>query len=468
MSHLPIALTHSGREPDPSPLRVQAPRYGGAFTTQTPTNLDYVLPHELVQLTPTLHILEASAARTQPACSHFGTCGGCHYQHALYPEQLLLKRQILTQLLTEANLPIPAIHTESAQPYGYRNRIRLRIQPESNGRFRAGYSLRGTNQFLPIAMCPIAAPALWTAAETILTLAATDPLLERWLSATSELELFTTPDESQLQLHFFLRTAQAGNRESSSFPGLCTRISQLWARSGQPVQLVGASATLDPELNRRSRRAWSGTTWGADGIAYPAARRTYWLPRGAFFQVNRLLIDRLVALVRDPAGSSVPHAPQSHRDAGVTSPAKSLAWDLFAGVGLFTRALAERFDHVIAVEGAEPAATALATLKSPVTAVHSSTLDFLRVRVLDRERPSLIVLDPPRAGLGSEAAQLLARVAAPEVIYVSCDPTTLALDLQHLIPTYEIATLTLIDLFPQTFHIETVTHLRRKPQAVSG
>jgi 23S rRNA (uracil1939-C5)-methyltransferase len=420
-----------------STLRVHSPLYGGSFTTDATTTLPYVLPNELVQLTPNLEILEPSPSRTEPACAHFGTCGGCHYQHTAYATQLALKREILTNLLTSAGLNhLPAIQTESAEPYHYRNRIRLRIEPDATGALRAGYSLRASNDFLPITMCPIAAPALWRAAETILHLAATDALTRRWLAITSELELFTTPDESKLQLHFFLRSAESAKRESSSFPGLCDRIAR-----GLP-QLTGASATLDPTLNRQSRRAWPGTTWGSPGLTYPAAGRSYWLPRGAFFQVNRFLIGRLIYRVTN----------------GENGP---LAWDLYAGVGLFTRALAERFAQVVAVEGAEPAAAALATLKAPVTASHSSTLDFLRARVHDRERPSLIVLDPPRAGLGPEAAQLLARIAAPEIVYVSCDPTTLALDLAHL-TQYEIVTLTLIDLFPQTFHIETITHLKRR------
>jgi len=427
--------------PETSSIRVLEPLYGGSFTTSASQALAYVLPGELVERMPHLRILEPTAARTAPACAHFGTCGGCHYQHASYPAQLLLKREILANLLAAAGVAaLPEIQTEAAEPYAYRNRIRLRIELDASGETVAGYSRRASNDFLPIHMCPIAAPALWHTAEAILNLASTDPLAKRWLAITSELELFTTPDQTRLQLHFFVRAAEAGKRESSSFQGFCDRLRHELAQPTS-IQLAGATATLDPSLNRQARRAWSGATWGAAGLTYPAAGRNYWLPRGAFFQVNRFLIDRLVDLVA----------------AGKTGP---LAWDLYAGVGLFTRALAERFAQVIAVEGAEPAAAALATLKPPVAAVHSSTLDFLRARVLDRERPSLIVLDPPRAGLGPEAAQLVARIAAPEIVYVSCDPTTLALDLAHL-TGYEVASLTLIDLFPQTFHIETITHLRK-------
>jgi 23S rRNA (uracil1939-C5)-methyltransferase len=439
MPHPSIIPSEGQPRREASATRVLAPVYGGSFTTDTAITLPFVLPGELVEPNPRLEILEPSRSRADPACAHFGTCGGCHYQHGDYPTQLVLKREVLANLLTAAGLTqLPEVQTEAAEPYAYRNRIRLRIERDATGKLRAGYSRRATNEFLPTTMCPIAAPSLWQAAETILNLAETDALAERWLSITSELELFTTADETKLQLHFFLRAAEAAKRESSSFEGLCARIASELPRN----RVTGATATLDPELNRRARRAWSGVSWGAAGLAYSAAGRDYWLPRGAFFQVNRFLVDRLVALVA-----------ASHRG--------ELAWDLYAGVGLFTRALAERFEQVVAVEGAEPAALALATLKAPVTAVHSTTLDFLRARVVDRERPSLIVLDPPRAGLGPEAAPLLARVAAPEIVYVSCDPTTLARDLAHF-TEYEIVSLTLIDLFPQTFHLETITQLRRK------
>ncbi len=433
------SLSHKEqREPD-VPARVGSPVYGGSFTTSSGETLPFVLPGEVVHGTS---ILQPSPARVPPHCQHFGACGGCHYQHAAYPAQLSLKREILQQLFASAGLAIPALQLESAGPYHYRNRIRLRLEPDATGALQVGYSRRQTNLFLPIRMCPIAAPLLWRAAGTLLTLAATDPLVARWLANTSELELFCTPDESRLQLQFLLRSADAARRESSSFPGFCERL------NAAVPELSGAGALLDPELNRRTRRLWPGAAWGAAGLAYPVDGRTYWLPRGAFFQVNRFLVDRLVDLVT--SGRS-----------GV------LAWDLYAGVGLFTRALAERFSRVVAVEGAEAAAASLQALsrkQTQVEPIHSSTLDFLRARVIEREHPSLIVCDPPRAGLGAEAARLLARIAAPEVVYVSCDPTTLARDLALLTErTYTIESVTLIDLFPQTFHIETIVTLRHNP-----
>jgi len=165
---------------------------------------------------------------------------------------------------------------------------------------------------------------------------------------------------------------------------------------------------------------------------------------GAFFQVNRWLVDALVDRVT-----------ANHRGA--------LAWDLFAGVGLFARRLTASFGRVVAVESAPAATAALAQNLSGATgaAVRAETLAFLR-RKSKSERPDLIVVDPPRTGLGAETTALLAAVAAPAMVYVSCDPATLARDLRALTGAgYAMESVTLADLFPQTFHLETVVQLRR-------
>ena len=94
--------------------------------------------------------------------------------------------------------------------------------------------------------------------------------------------------------------------------------------------------------------------------------------------------------------------------------------------------------------------------------VRSNTLDFLRSQSSAQARPDLIVVDPPRAGLGKEICGHLSRIAAPNIIYVSCDPATLARDLQTLLESgYFLQTIQLVDMFPQTFHLETVTVLVR-------
>jgi 23S rRNA (uracil1939-C5)-methyltransferase len=144
-----------------------------------------------------------------------------------------------------------------------------------------------------------------------------------------------------------------------------------------------------------------------------------------------------------------------------------MAWDLYAGVGLFSRALARGFDQVVAVEGAETAALDLSrALKGKgMRAVCASTADFLRDAVVQRERPELVVMDPPRAGVGAEVCALLARLKATELVYVSCDPVTLSRDLRAMVDSgYTLVELHMIDMFPQTFHIESVAVLKRESQ----
>ncbi len=438
--------------PKPVAVEVGRPRYGGLFDLPDGGSLRYVLPGEVVEMdgaaSHPVRVVRESKDHVIPGCVHFGTCGGCHYQQAAYPAQLGLKREILYGILQAAGLRFPPeIATHQGEPWGYRNRIRLRVEadPESTETsLRVGYSRPGSNEFLPIRMCPIAAPLLWRAAETLLRMGAADSLPRRWLRATSEVEIFCLPDESRLQLSFLLRDLDPTQRDPASFAAFCERV-----RAELP-ELVGAGAELDPDLGRRVRRAWKGATWGAAGLPYPAAGRRYWVGRGAFFQVNRFLVDRLVALVVAE---------------GV---AGGLAWDLFAGVGLCSRALVERFDRVIAVEGGEAAAADLTSAgrggkgQPRFEAVRSSALEFLRARELQRERPDLIVLDPPRAGLGGEVSAILAQLAVPRMVYVSCDPVTLARDLAVLTRgAYRIDSVDLIDLFPQTYHMETIVHLSR-------
>ena len=165
-----------------------------------------------------LRILEPSSARTGPACAHFGHCGGCHYQHAVYEEQLTLKRSILRESLERAGLTeLPEITSTFAGPWGYRNRIRLRIA-EVDGAPRVGYLRRGSADFLPVRMCPIAAPLLWRAAETLVQL---QDDAKKWLRSAVEVEFFTNSEETKLQMLLFV------NREpAKGFAELCEALRQ--------------------------------------------------------------------------------------------------------------------------------------------------------------------------------------------------------------------------------------------------
>jgi 23S rRNA (uracil1939-C5)-methyltransferase len=401
---------------------------------------------------------------TVPPCPHFGPCGGCQLQNLTYPAQLELKSTRLRALLDAASLTLPELQLHASPPLGYRNRIRLTLA-EVAGQLRAGYLTNpqpATDNlqlaFLPITQCPIAAPILWRTTESFLALINESP--NPWLRnphfKLDQLELFTSANESALQLTLYIRTAAKTlpTKLIAAFATLCESL-----RTKIPALIGAGIAILPIASSQRSRRTEipkPGPTWGAPGLNYsvsqPATSNlqppTYWVPRTAFFQINRFLLPELLTLVT------------SNRTG-------QLAWDLYAGVGLFTRALAPHFARVTAVEVAEPSFTALASTKlATVHAIQATTLDFLRAAVVDRDRPDLIVLDPPRTGAGPEICGLLGRVAAPTLIYVSCSPETLPADLATLAASgYTVAELHLLDLFPQTTHIETVAILTRSLQS---
>jgi 23S rRNA (uracil1939-C5)-methyltransferase len=422
-------------------VRVGAGVYGGSFlTSEYGVTLPFVVPQETVKLSASVNVLrviEPSVERIEPRCPHFGTCGGCQYQMMTGREQLRVKRGILRDQLQGAGVVTPVeIEAAGGEEYGYRNRIRLRLE-RVDGELRFGYNMRTTTEFLPITTCPIAAPILWATAEKLLTSANTQDDVAFWMNAASEVELFANDDLTRLQVTMLC--APRTKAKQGSLQRCLTALQQSVA------EVVGLSAIAsDPRTGPTGRTLDAA---GAAGLNYRVLDETYWISRGGFFQVNRFLLPALVKTVCDGRSGDV-------------------AWDLFAGVGLFSRVLAKSFAQVTAVEANPIAAgdlqVALKKLGAQHRAVQASTLEFLQKALVQRERPALVVLDPPRAGAGREACELLLSLDAREIVYVSCDPATLAQDLAVLQQGYRIASLKLVDLFPQTFHMETIVVLERK------
>lgn len=421
---------------EPPLVQIEKPVYGGACLARIEGKAIFVpltLPGEQARVRITQDkrgyataeveaMVAAAPERIAPACRHFGACGGCHYQHAGYETQLKLKQAILRETLVRGGVQSPGeIAILAGEPWRYRNRIRLAFDAAGN----PGYRGRRSHAVVPISECPIAAPLLIEAAQAVAEIARPfAPAL-----CPTEIALFSNADETALLASVF--TASTAKVRFEEFT--------LALRERVPA-LMGAELVAEGRAGQPARTV---ANWGATSLAYRAAGFDYRVDQGAFFQVNRWLVDALVERVT--AG---------HQGA--------LAWDLFAGVGLFARRLAASFAQAVAVESAPSATAALGQNLSGAsgTAVRASTLDFLR-RGRKGERPDLIVADPPRTGLGAEITALLAEVAAPALAYVSCDPATLARDLRALLGSgYRIQSITLADLFPQTFHLETVVQLR--------
>ncbi|MGA3371697.1 MAG: 23S rRNA (uracil(1939)-C(5))-methyltransferase RlmD [Terracidiphilus sp.] len=423
-------------------IEIEKPVYGGAFLARVEGKAVFVpltLPGEQARVRITQakpgyataeaeEIVRAAPERIMPACPHFGACGGCHYQHTDYATQLGFKQAILRETLERGGVAVPTeIAVLAAEPWRYRNRIRLAFDAAGN----PGYRGRRSHAVVSISECPIAAPLLVEAAPAFAEVArGFGPTLR-----PTEIALFCDPAETALLATVFV-ASPARFRFDELAQAMHERISAI---SGAELVAEGRP-DLEPHTVAR---------WGTASLDYPVAGFNYRVDYGAFFQVNRWLVDALAERV-------------------IAGYEGALAWDLFAGVGLFARQLTKGYERVVAVESAPSAVQALAanlkgTLGLPVS---GETLDFLRLhaghRATGTAAPDLIVVDPPRTGLGAETCALLAEIAAPAVVYVSCDPATLARDLRTLVASgYQIQSVTLADLFPQTFHLETVVHLRR-------
>ena len=344
-----------------------------------------------------LEVLAASPERITPRCPYFTYCGGCHYQHARYPLQLLLKRAILEDQLRRIGKIEPPAEIEilAGEPWNYRNRLQLHID-----RAELGYRQAQSHRLCPIASCPIASPAINAAIE-ILRDMLRDP---RWPRFIRTIELFT--DETQMQLNV-LETERPVARRFFD-----------WCAERLPGWVDGA-------------------------LDYAAAGYTWRVSSGSFFQANRFLIDSLIERAIDGAEGAT-------------------ALDLYAGVGLFSLPLVRRFAAVTAVESGTRAVEDLRLNAEragiTIQAERGNAEAFLQNL---ETAPDFVMLDPPRAGIGKRMVDSLSRVKAPRIAMVSCDPATLARDLSGLLSAgYRIERMTLVDLFPQTFHLETIVQLK--------
>jgi len=385
-------------------------------------------------------IVEPSAHRVLPGCQYFSRCGGCHYQHASYEHQLEIKKEILRESLRRlAKLDLAFdIEVHPSPPWNYRNRSRLQVVVSPT--FAAGYFKLASHELLPVEGCPISSPlinrgitALWQSGR-----AGKVPIGVR------EVEFFANADDSQLLID--VGCAREARRAAV----------REWAEELRAAMPEIAGVVAFREANPGDRKASPQeilVTAGEDHLTYKTKRAGYRVSAGSFFQTNRHLTDELVTIVtRGQSGE--------------------MALDLYAGVGLFSTALAGDFRHIVSVESSQTSSADLAYNRpSHGEAVQATTEQYLaRTESAGRAgrgavpvpKPDLAVVDPPRSGLGESVARSLANLGAPRIIYVSCDPATLARDLLPLLAAgYRVEQVHLVDLFPQTYHLESVVHLAR-------
>jgi 23S rRNA (uracil1939-C5)-methyltransferase len=424
-------------------LTIEKMIYGGDGLARSPEGkavfVPFVLPGEEVSVTileektgfarATLNqLLQPSEARVEAACPYFGQCGGCHYQHTGYPVQLEMKRAILRETLQRiakfdwSN----EIATHSAEPWNYRNRTRMKVRVGEH--FALGYHRNSSHNLLPVKQCPISSPAINRVVQHLWELGEAG----RVPQGITEIEFFADHADSGMLLEIYLLPGAPEMQEFAR--DLQVRVPEIKGITFFAQQQTGRGSSFGlAELQQ---------TIGAPFLTYQVGDKAFRVSAGSFFQTNRRLVRDLVqAVVGDASGRT--------------------ALDLYAGVGLFAAHLAKRFDQVFAVESAPTSADDLeANAPRNVTAVRATAEQFLPK--CHNLRPDLVVVDPPRAGLGDKAAKLLASLRVPRITYLSCDPTTLARDLRLFLEGgYRVEDVQLIDLFPQTFHIESLVRLAR-------
>jgi 23S rRNA (uracil1939-C5)-methyltransferase len=397
-------------------LRLEGMAYGGeAFGRDAAGRMVFVpfaLPGERISAQVTevhahwcrarlIEVLEPSADRVTPRCRHFGGCGGCHYQHLRPPAQPVIKQGILrTQLERLGGFRDPAVSPTEASPLAWSYRNHVQFSQTADGRL--GFQAAHSHQILPVEECHLPEPAIG-AVWPVLQI---DPI-----PGLGRVALRCAGEETQIIFHAEVDPAVELE--------LDLRASAVWLGPGGAHVLAG-----DPAL------------------IFSVRGRMFRVHAGSFFQVNTALTSSLVDLVLD----------------GLQICPGQTVFDLYAGVGLFGAFVAEQGAQVLAVEQSPSACDDLAFNLDGFDGVSLYQAGVEQALAALPAHPDAAIVDPPRAGLGREVTTALSAHAPARLVYVSCDPSTLARDGRMLADAgYQLERVTPVDLFPQTFHIESVS-----------
>lgn len=398
-------------------LNVEKPAHGGYCIARGPSGPLFVrgvIPGETIEVEPLpkvkgmtparlLRVVEPSPDRVVPLCPLYGVCGGCHFQHASYPAQLKMKETILRDALRRGagvDAPEPRVHPSA--PFRYRFR----------GQFKAsatafGFHREGTNEIVDVTSCPLMTDVLNDAI----------PAVRSMLGAPRFKEAHLATDGRKVVADLRGAVVDAVREARLTEGGVSGIVSGAWTKGETTLRL------------------------------HPGPNVIFTVRPGAFFQSNQGLNARLVHQVVAEADRLAP---------------KGRRLDLYAGAGNFAIPLAHDASLVVAVE---EEGAAFESLRDNIAANRIENILAVQSRTEEYEPHAsfdLVVVDPPRIGMSDRAFKLLLALAPPHLLYVSCDPATLARDIGKLLPDYEIRSVDLFDFFPQTYHLETLVVLSRK------
>jgi tRNA/tmRNA/rRNA uracil-C5-methylase (TrmA/RlmC/RlmD family) len=389
----------------------------------------YALPGEVVRVeiieerdrwarARLLGVVSAGPDRVEPPCPYFGPgrCGGCQWQHIAYERQAELKQEIVAdQLRRLGHIATPRIadiialavdeDADVATPYlqlGYRNQVQFVLTPDGRTAMRRA----GSHDAIPVERCLLLHPTLDA-------------------------------------LHASLDVA---------WPQLTGLTLRTGVNTGDALVVLEAASGEQPELEVDVPAAFALTTPGGvlPLIGEPTYRERvgeheYRVSAASFFQVNTAGAEALVELVL----------------VGLEAKASDVVLDVYCGVGLFALPLSKRAAKVCGIESSQSACEDFAANagESDNLELHEGDAEEVLPALAGQGfRADLVVLDPPRSGAGPEVVRRLAAMAPRRIAYVSCDPATLARDAAHLTSSgYQLVEAQPVDLFPQTYHVETVS-----------
>ncbi len=348
-------------------------------------------------------VLIASPDRVLPRCSHYTLCGGCHYQHIPYEKQLEIKTTILRdQLERIARLKNPPIEpcVASPNPFNYRNHVQFHLTSQG----KLGYQQMRSNKTFALQECHLPEEALnqlW-------------PLLDfEPMPGLKRIHLRQGIEEDTILV---LESNEAEPPEVS-------------------VEDLAVSVVFQgPESNQ--------VLAGSEYVVIEVLEHNFRVSAGSFFQVNIPVVEAMV----------------SHLLEQLLVQSNDTVLDIYAGVGLFSAFLAPAAERLIAIESDENACEDFAINLNEFDNVELYQATAEEVLPDLEVRPHVIIVDPPRAGIGRQAMDGILAMSPEILAYVSCDPATLARDARRLIEAgYLLKQITPFDVFPQTYHIESIS-----------
>lgn len=391
-----------------------------------------------------VRLLAPSPERVELDCPLAGRCGGCQYRHMTYEEELRAKRQRVQDALTRVggvSLELPQV-LGAETPLRYRNKVQFPVAQEKRG-LAVGYYRARSHDVLDVDDCLLQPEAVTT--------------LRRAFKGWMERYRVPAYDEGTCQgliRHLYVRTNQAGE-------ALCcvvangTRLPHAPELVQSLRQAAPALAGLVLNTNTKDTNVILGpnyrTIWGRDFLEERLCGMTFRLSVPSFFQINRAQTERLYA--------------QALEFAGLTG--QETVLDLYCGVGTISLALAQRAGQVIGTE-IVPEAVQDAQANAARNQVDNARFlcgdagEAAFQLAAEGVRPQVICVDPPRKGLAPEVPEILASMAPERIVYVSCDPATLARDVKRFGELgYPAVKAQAVDLFPRTAHVETVVLLSK-------